>query len=325
MNNATREGVAPSQKIRLYIQYLDQSNNFVDPSSYPTLTIINPTNNIVVIANKQSGVHKDHHEQENTYWDHEEFRDCRVERESCGRFYYDYTIPMNAPLGVWKDVWSVSANGVPLSTTLNFNVDMMTNATEGQPGQEIDPSLSECGIKNVLLLMKLLRIRLGSDGKRRKRDQFGKYLLDANGNYIMEPCNVFSTEELYEFLRAALAEFNSIPHFTWFRFDDEWFVHTFQHQITEGAWIIALARQTILEMGRQYTFSDDGLSYTPPQISETLKGLHTEYLAAYRERLKLIKLQFKPSPRSFSGFPSMGGGVNPAVRRLRHLRERQIF
>ncbi len=179
---------------------------------------------------------------------------------------------------------------------------------------------------NVLLLMKLLRVRLGSDNNRRKRDQFGRFVTDSNGNFVMEPCNVFTTEELYTFLKASLAEFNSIPHFTGFTFNDATFVNTFQHELTEGAFILGMALQGLREKGREFVMTDDGLSYQPPQIADYLKGYLTDFMTQYRERIKFIKCNMKPLPIGFGTVYSLaGGGASPAFLRLRHLRERQII
>lgn len=304
MNGATRSGVNQGQIIRLEIQYYDQAGNYVDPSTTPTVSIVDPTNTIIVNATATAGV-------------------CR---QDVGLFYYDYTVPVNGTLGTWQDIWSVKVGATPFNTLLNFTVNQLIDPVVAQPGQEIDPQLSPTAVKNVMLLIKLLRTRLGSDGVRRKRNAYGQYLLDAQGNYIMEPCNVFTTDELYTFLKASLAEFNSIPHFTGFTFNDPNFVNTFQHELTEGAFILAMALQGLREKGREFQMTDDALSYQPPQIADYLKSYLTDFMTSYRERLKFIKCQFKPNPTGFGTVYSLaGGGVSPAFIRLRHLRARQII
>jgi hypothetical protein len=304
MNGSTRAGVSQGSIIRLEIQYYDQSGNFVDPSTVPTISIVDPTNTIIFNASSATGVN----------------------RQDVGLFYYDYTIPVNGTLGLWQDIWSTRVNSVPFNTVLNFTVNTSTSPITAIAGQEIDPLLSSSGVKNVLLLMKLLRTRLGSDGVRRKRDQFGRYILDVNGQYILEPCNVFTTDELYTFLKASLAEFNSIPHFTSFTFNDVSFVNMFQHELTEGAFIMAMALQGLREKGREFQMTDDGLSYQPPAIADYLKGFLSDFMTSYRERLKFINCQMKPNPTGFGTVYSLaGGGVSPAFVRLRHLRARQII
>lgn len=304
MLGSSRAGVNLGQIIRLEIQYFDQSGNYVDPTTTPTLSIVDPTNTIVFNANGSTG----------------------VSRQDVGLFYYDYTVPINGHLGVWQDIWSVQVGNSPFNTVLNFTVNQIISPVSATAGQEIDPQLSSSGVKNVLLLMKLLRTRLGSDGVRRKRDQFGRYILDAKGQYILEPCNVFTTDELYTFLKASLAEFNSIPHFTSFTYNDPNFVNTFQHELTEGAFILAMALQGLREKGREFQMTDDGLSYQPPQIADYLKSYLSDFMNSYRERLKFIKCQMKPNPTGFGTVYSLaGGGVAPAFIRLRHLRARQII
>ena len=304
MLGATRAGVTQGQTIRLEIQYLDQLGNYVDPSTYPTVTILDPTNITIISADSNSG----------------------VTRQDIGLYYYDYTIPVNGKLGNWQDIWNVSVNGQPFSTMLTFTVNTQTSPVVAMAGQEIDPLLSSAAIQNVLMLMKLLRARLGSDGVRRKRDQFGRYVLDAKGNFVFEPCNVFTTEELYTFLKASLAEFNSIPHFTNFTFDDPSFVNMFQHELTEGAFILAMALQGLREKGREFQMTDDGLSYQPPQLADYIKSYLSDFMASYRERIKFIKCNIKPNPIAFGTVYSLaGGGISPSILRLRHLRSRQII
>lgn len=304
MLGSTRAGVNQGQIIRLEIQYYDQAGNYVDPSTVPTVSIVDPTNTIIFNADSTTG----------------------VARQDVGLYYIDYTVPVNGTLGNWQDIWSVQVGNVPFNTVLNFTVDQLTSPVTATAGQEIDPQLSSGAITNVLLLMKLLRTRLGSDGVRRKRDQFGRYLQDAKGNYILEPCNVFSTDELYTFLKASLAEFNSIPHFTSFTFNDSSFVNMFQHELTEGAFIMAMALQGLREKGREFQMTDDGLSYQPPAIADYLKGYLSDFMTSYRERIKFIKCQMKPNPTGFGTVYSLaGGGVAPAFIRLRHLRARQII
>lgn len=299
MLGASRAGVNQAEIIRLSIQYSDQSGSFVDPPTTPTVSIVGTTNNTLINADASSG----------------------VIRQDVGNYYYDYVVPLNAPLGTYKDIWSVTVNGQLFNTMFSFIVNELINPVSAVAGQEIDPLLSPEAIKNVLMLMKLLRTRLGSDGVRRKRDAFGKYILDSNGAYILEPCNVFTTEELYTFLKASLAEFNSIPHFTNFKFDNTEFVETFQHELTEGAFILAMALQGLREKGREFQMTDDGLSYQPPMLGDYIKGYLSDFLTSYRERIKFIKCNLKPGPVAFG--IRITSGV-PALQRLRHLRQRQI-
>ena len=304
MLGATRSGVNQGQKIRLQIQYLDQGEKPVDPSIAPSVSIIDPNNNIILNVNMSSG----------------------VLRQDVGLYYYDYLVPVNATIGSWHDIWTTTVSATAFSKTLSFLVDMAPAPVMAEAGQELDPDLSPEAIKNVMHLLKLLKAKLGSDGVRRKRDQFGRDILDAHGNPILEPCNVFDTEALYKFLRASLSEFNSVPHFTNFRFHDTAFVHMFENILTEGAFIMALAMQGLLEKGREFNMTDDGLTYQPPLIADYIKGYLTDFMQRYQERLKFIKCNMKPEPRGFgSAYSFASGGASPAFKRLRHLRERQII
>ena len=304
MLGAIREGVSIGATIRLQIWYTDVAGNSLDPSTTPTVTIINPSNNIIINADSTSGVTK----------------------QDIGIYYYDYTVPDNAIEGSWQDAWHTTVNSISFNTALNFKVIPQASPVIGSAGPEIDPELSVSGIKNVLSLMKLLRARLGSDGVRRKRDSFGRYIQDAHGEYVLEPCNVFATDELYTFLKASLSEFNAYPHFTNYNFEDLTFVNTFSNILTEGAFILALAKQALLERGREFMITDDGLSYQPPTVAEFIKGEMETFMNKYYERLKVIKCSIKPSPIGAGTCYSLaGGGKSTAFLRLRHLRARQVI
>src|ERR1041385_2488524 len=132
MLGSTRAGVNQGQIIRLEIQYYDQAGNFVDPSTTPSVSIVDPTNTIIFNANGSSG----------------------VSRQDAGLFYFDYTVPINGTLGSWQDIWSVQVGGTPFNTVLNFSVTQLISPVTASAGQEIDPELSQTGAKNVSMLMK---------------------------------------------------------------------------------------------------------------------------------------------------------------------------
>src|SRR5438105_2951271 len=100
MLGSTRAGVNQGQIIRLEIQYFDQAGNFVDPSTVPTVSIVDPTNTIIFNATGSTG----------------------VARQDVGLYYIDYTVPVNAALGQWQDIWSVMVGAAPFNTVLNFTV-----------------------------------------------------------------------------------------------------------------------------------------------------------------------------------------------------------
>ena len=140
----------------------------------------------------------------------------------------------------------------------------------------------------------------------------------------MEECNVFSDEILACFLSASLSEFNMIPFFTSYSFSDEIIYKTFSHAIVEGAYILALSSQALVEKGRDFTISDGGISYQPPALGDFINGHYQNFMTSYRERLKFIKNSIRPNPTSFGTFTNLSSGA-PAFVRLRHLRSRKII
>jgi len=191
-------------------------------------------------------------------------------------------------------------------------------------GDEVDFDFSSGEIKGVNILLKYLKARLRSDGKKPKRDEYGSFITDGYGELVMEECNVFSDEILVCFLCSALSEFNMIPFFTSFLFSDEIIHKTFSNAIVEGAYILALSSQALVEKGRDFTISDGGISYQPPALGDFIQSHHQAFLTSYRERLKFIKNSIRPNPVSFGTFTNLSSGA-PAFVRLRHLRSRKII
>jgi len=149
------------------------------------------------------------------------------------------------------------------------------------------------------------------------------------GDPLTEECNVFEDDELITFLRASLSEFNSIPHFTTFTFADIDFCECsdgrFGHTIVTGATLLALGAQMLIEKGREFVITDNGVSFQPPVVSDIINSQFGTLLSAYREDLKFIKNQFKPAPQGMGTIYGLYNMVNPRLRALRHFRARQII
>jgi hypothetical protein len=204
----------------------------------------------------------------------------------------------------------------------SFNF-VVTNTNLGAPnidgyvhlGDKPRYTLSQEAIENINHLMELLRIRLQSAGRHQTVDQYG--------NVIYENCDIFSTEELYAFLCSSLAEFNLTPHFTHFTFEEPQVVDMFPDVIVEGAYIMALASKALIEKGREFNITDNGISFQPPAVADLLNGQMGTLLAPYRDKLKQIKYQFKPSPLGLGTLRITA--VAPQYMKLRHRRERQFI
>lgn len=131
----------------------------------------------------------------------------------------------------------------------------------------------------------------------------------------------FTEDEIDAYLETSLLDFNSHPTFTCFHWND--LDISFLHVITLGAVVFALFAQGLLEAGREFTINDNGISFTPPQISNRLSTTAQIYLQQYAELKEKIKANIKPNPRGLGMFRVLN--IQPALQRLRHLRERQLI
>ena len=176
--------------------------------------------------------------------------------------------------------------------------------------------MSMSAIRNINKLMKTLRARLNSSGKTKTTDGYG--------NVIYVDCDIFSVDMLTSFIANAITDFNQVPYYTFFTFEDTHIIDQFHDIIVEGATLMALSSQALIERGREFVITDNGVSFTPPSISELLTTQYSTLLTNYYDKLKMIKNSMRPNPIGLGTF-SMMGSANPIIRNLRLLRARQIF
>lgn len=134
-------------------------------------------------------------------------------------------------------------------------------------------------------------------------------------------CHAFTEDEVDMYLEASLWAFNAKPTFTAFLWDhmqDRWL-----DIITKGAVVWALYAQSLIESGREFTITDNGISYTPPPVSDKMQSYASALLQHYDTNLTEIKSNFKPLPAAVGVFSVLD--ISPSLRRLRHLREKRIF
>jgi len=295
---ARGELITPTDQANLIIQFKDSNGNPIDTDSFPRISIIQP-NGLVFLASTSAG----------------------VSRISTGRYSYIFTSQINSSLGVWNDVWIGYVNGFRLEQQFDFIL-----ATSDLPGLNIDGYVqlgndpgfdySQAAIKNINKLIKSLKARLNSSGKTKSTD--------AYGNTIYVSCDIFSIETLTTFLATILWDFNQVPYFTFFQFDNDNFVEQFGEILVEGATLYALASKALIERGSEYQATDNGISFNPPTVSELLNTQYNTLLTSYNEKLKMIKNSLRPHPMGLGVF-GMTSAINPMFRRLRHLRERRII
>lgn len=287
-----------TDQVNLTVQFRDTAGNPIDTDSFPTISIVQPSG-LVAIAPTSAG----------------------VTRTGVGQYSFIYTIPINGPYGVFNDVWVGYVGGFRVQTQFDFVVlhtQVPAINTDGYAHLGDDPGFnySQAAIKNINKLLKSLKARLNSSGKAKATDKFG--------NVVYVDCDIFSVDMLVTFLATALWDFNQVPFFTFFQFDDDNFVEQFGEILVEGATLYALASKSLIERGREFQVTDNGLNFNPPTVSELMNTQYSALLSHYWEKLKMIKASLRPAPRGLGTF-SMNSGMNPAFARLRHLRARRVI
>lgn len=289
--------IFPGETARLGFLFRGQDGQPKDTDVFPSVSIID-TQGLVTIAPTSQGVF----------------------RTGVGEYWFDFILDLNPGFGVWRDVWEGVIDGIPLRGEGTFqvnNTQLPATNTDGFSHLGDDPGFcySQTAICNINKLLKALKKRLKSSGMRASCDEFG--------NITYQACDIFSTDELVTFLADSLSGFNEIPMFTMFTFDDSEMISLFFEVLVQGALYKALAAQSLIEKGAEFTVSDNGLGFTPPSVSELLNTQYQKEMDNWYDKVKLLKMNMRASPLGLGGLRIMG--ASPQVRRLRHLRERQIY
>ena len=295
---ARGELIDVTDQVNLTVQFKDNTGAPVDTDSVPQISIIQPSG-LVTLAPTSAG----------------------VARVGPGKYSFIYTVPINGPYGVFNDVWIGFINGFRVETTFSFVVthtQVPAINTDGYVHLGDDPGFdySQAAVKNINKLLKSLKARLNSAGKAKATDVYG--------NVVYVDCDIFSVDMLVTFLATALWDFNEVPYFTFFQFDDDNFVEQFGAVLVEGATLQALASKALIERGREFQITDNGLNFNPPTVSELMNTQYSTLLSHYWEKLKYIKNSLRPAPKGLGVF-SMNSAINPAFARLRHLRARRLI
>jgi hypothetical protein len=288
--------VSPTDTVQLRVQF-ESAGAPVDLDAYPTITLVQPSGTVIT-GPTSLGVY----------------------RLNVGLYGFDFPAPIDASLGVWSDIWTGKLAGVTVRNTLNFVIyttQMPAVNTDGYIHLGDDPGFhySQIATGNINKLVKALKARLNSSGKSRTKDQFG--------NVIFEDCDIYTVDQLVTFIATSLTAFNQIPHFTFFTFEDTEIIDNFFEVLVQHATIYALASKALIERGREFNISDNGLTFQPPTVSELMNSQWSAELSNWWEKVKLIKANMKPSPFGLGTLRPMA--VSPQFLRLRHLRARQIL
>lgn len=289
--------IQPGETVRLGFIFRGPDGEPRDTDTFPNISIIN-TNGTVVAGPSSQGVF----------------------RVAEGEYAFNYKMNLHPDLGVWRDVWEGTIDGFTVRGEGTFQVNttqLPATNTDGYSHLGDDPGFcySQTAICNINNLLKALKRRLKSAGVRPSCDEFG--------NILYETCDIFTTDELVTFLADSLSMFNEVPHFTMFTFDDTPIIELFFDVLVQGALYQALAAQALIERGTEFNISDAGLGFTPPTVSELLNSQYQKEMDNWWDKVKLIKFNMKPSPLGLGGLRPLA--ASPQMRRLRHLRQRQIY
>lgn len=292
------EIIQPGDIVALQARFTGPDGEETDLDTLPTVTIIQPSGGVAVGPTSTG-----------------------VNRIGVGQYSFQYSVGLYPPVGTWRDVWRGVLNGFEVIgefTFTTFNSQLPSTNTDGFQHLGDDPgfNFSQTAICNINNILKSLRARLKSRGKARRTDEYG--------NVIYKDCDIYTVDELVAFICQSLSMFNEIPHFTMFTFEDTPIMEQFHDVLVQGSLYLALGAQSLIERGREFNVQDNGIGFTPPTVSELLNTQYSKEMDAWNEKVKLIKVNMRSSPLGL-GTLSYTAGASPAIRRLRHLRERQIF
>ena len=148
---------------------------------------------------------------------------------------------------------------------------------------------------------------------------------DQYNNKIFIDCNIFSTDQLVTFIVTALEEFNAIPHFTSFTFDDTEIITNFYSIFVQGAVIQALMSKALIEKGREIALQDNGVSVTFSSVADMLVNQANTEMTNFTDKVTRIKASMKPRGLSLGVMSLTSGGRFPIVNAMRMRREGNIF
>jgi len=290
--------VMSTDTVQLKALFKDSNGTPTDPDAFPTVSIHQPSGNVALAPTSQG-----------------------VVRLDVGLYSFNYDVGYNPSPGVYSDIWEGTISGIPVRNEGLFvihNTQMPFVNTDGYKALGDDPGFcfSQNAICNINTLIKSLKARLDSEGKSRHFDEFG--------NEFYVDCDIYTTAQLATFIGISLSMFNQIPHFTEFTFEDTEIITQFHEVLVQGAALYALSSKALLERGREFSLSDNGVQFTPPTVSDLMMTEWSAALTLHFDKVKYIKANMKPSPLGL-GTITVSTSRNPQFARLRHLRARQWF
>lgn len=296
---ANRIAVA-GREVKLYAQFYDTAGNPTNADQTPTVAIYD-SNGTLKQSATNVGITLEH---------------------DPGLYSFSWIVPFSFSdsdaYGI--DTWSAKIGNETITASFEFLVLKAGSIEESDkpkpyPGDDYTFDFTEEEVEGVNKLLKVLKRRLKSSGTRK--------VPDGAGGYMEVECPVFSDDELICFLINGLSEFNQTPHVSNFTFAHQQIQDIYLDIVVQGAALVGMSAQALIERGREFTMTDSGVSFSPPAISEILNTQYSAQLSDYRAKLIAIKTSIKPHPRGLGTVRLTS--VAPAYTRLRHLRERGVI
>lgn len=100
---------------------------------------------------------------------------------------------------------------------------------------------------------------------------------------------VFEPEEINYALQLSLSAFNMFPHVTYIKFTDEENIEQISDLLVTYAAYLLLSKQSLLEMGRQFSINSGGVSYEPPDLGKFLNNVSESLYRSWFEKINITK------------------------------------
>jgi len=134
-------------------------------------------------------------------------------------------------------------------------------------------------------------------------------------------CEIFGDSQLLSYIDLALMDVNSHP--TWTYYDINSVPRDWYNCIVKGAYVFAIDAQGLVERARNFNISDQGVTYTPPDLPGHFQSLSQMVRAEYQAEKEKIKANVRPAPQGLGSTRVLT--PNPLLLRMRHLRSHRFF
>ena len=134
-------------------------------------------------------------------------------------------------------------------------------------------------------------------------------------------CEIFGDSQLLSYIDLGLMDVNSHPTFTYY--DINSVPRDLYNCIVKGAYVFAIDAQGLVERARNFNITDQGVSYTPPDLPGHFQTLSQMVRAEYQAEKEKIKANVRPAPCAIGSTRVLT--PNPLMLKMRHLRSHRFF